>query len=335
MKSCEDGKILNPESERCVNINGRIGKSILKKMFPFPCPDGKILNPESERCVNINGRIGKSILKNRISKSPTKKPRKSSTKKPRKSPTKKPRKSPTKKPSKINVKPVGVGIPTSFLPIVEDCNQNQIWKKYKLIGSGKMGNIYITCKGINCDYVIKMQEENDVYYTEIEALLSLQHTKAVPIVFAAWTCEKIGYIVMEKLYKCSANDSILWKEIGKKLDIIRKEGYLHIDIHNGNVMCNKDGDVILIDFGYAVKRTINGDTQRYPDNMISHNYNWSLTWEYLQTVQENNHNKYFNPAASYTKGIPTKEQINAHQKCTKKYMDARKKLCLEGCQIAC
>jgi hypothetical protein len=30
-----------------------------------------------------------------------------------------------------SVKPVGVGIPTSFLPIVEDCTQNEKWKNIK------------------------------------------------------------------------------------------------------------------------------------------------------------------------------------------------------------
>ena len=28
------------------------------------CPEKKILNPITNRCVNINGKIGKSILKN-------------------------------------------------------------------------------------------------------------------------------------------------------------------------------------------------------------------------------------------------------------------------------
>ena len=163
-----------------------------------------------------------------------------------------------------DVIPVGIGIPTNFLPIVEDCTQNNIWKKHKdkLLGSGTAGNIYIACKATDdCEYVIKIQEKNKDYYTEIEALLFLQDTKVVPKVFAAWSCENLGYFVIEKLYRCKYNDNFMWEEVGKKLDIIREAGYLHVDIHPDNVMCKKDGTVLLIDFGYDVKRTIKLNNQ--------------------------------------------------------------------------
>jgi hypothetical protein len=46
------------------------------------------------------------------------------------------------------VKPVGIGIPTSFLPIVEDCTQNNIWKKHKdtLLASGTKEQILLDKK---------------------------------------------------------------------------------------------------------------------------------------------------------------------------------------------
>ena len=225
------------------------------------------------------------------------------------------------------VKPVGVGIPTRFLPIVQDCTQNKKWQQHKLLGSGKSGNVYVTCKSDDCEYVIKIQKENKDYYTEIEALLSLQHTKAVPIVFAAWTCKKMGYFVIEKLYSCEYNQSIMWEKVGKQLDIIREAGYLHVDIHKNNVMCNKDGKVVIIDFGYAVKRTEQGDKQEYPENPISKSYKLPVTWKYLEVVQKNNHNRYFNPAAIGidTKSITT-EHRSADEKCKKEYRDAREKL---------
>jgi hypothetical protein len=229
----------------------------------------------------------------------------------------------------LDIKPVGIAIPTSFLPIVENCTLNNKWKKQdKKLGSGVSGSSYIACQGADCKYVIKIQEENKQYYTEIDALLYLQRTKAVPIVFAAWTCDKVGYFVMEKLYHCNKYDeNFMWIEVGKKLDIIREAGYLHVDIHKDNVMCKKDGTVVLIDFGYAVKRTIKLDKQEYPDNMVSQSYNLPLTWEYLEILQENNHNRWFNPAAiSLDKKSITKEQILADKKCTIKYTDARNKL---------
>jgi uncharacterized protein (DUF1810 family)/tRNA A-37 threonylcarbamoyl transferase component Bud32 len=226
---------------------------------------------------------------------------------------------PITKLSKKDVNPVGIGIPTSFLPIVENCTLNNKWRKDKEIDSGLSGSTYIACNHADCEYVIKVQKENKEYYTEIEALLYLQRTKATPIIFAAWTCENFGYFVMEKLYPCKHDNNFMWKEVGKKLDIIRQAGYLHVDIHPKNVMCNKNGEVVLIDFGYAVKQSDKGDKQEYPDNKVSQNYKLPLTWEYLEIVQENNHNRYFNPAV-------TKEQRLADKKCTTKYNDARTKL---------
>ena len=229
---------------------------------------------------------------------------------------------PITKLSKKDVKPVGVGIPTNFLSIVEDCTQNEIWKKTdKLVGSGKAGSVYIACKTTDdCEYVIKVQEENKEYYTEIEALLSLQHTKAVPKVFAAWTCGKFGYFVIEKLYPCiHHNNNSMWIAVGIKLDIIRKEGYLQVDIHNGNVMCNKQGQVVLIDFGYAVKRTEKKDKQEYPDHIVSKKHGIPVTWEYLEIIQENNYNTHLNP-------LMTQQQKDRNANIQKKYTDAKAKV---------
>lgn len=174
---------------------------------------------------------------------------------------------------------------------------------------------------------LKYKRKNNNYYTEIESLLSLQHTKVVPIVFAAWTCKKIGYFVIEKLYSCKYNDSIMWEKVGEQLDIIREAGYLHVHINKNNVMCKKDGKVVLIDFGYAVKRTEQGDKQEYPENPISKAYGIPVTLKYLEVLQKHNHNRYFNPASIGLdiKNI-TAEQRSADKKCTKEYMDHTEKL---------
>jgi predicted GNAT family N-acyltransferase len=226
-------------------------------------------------------------------------------------------------PHSLSIKPVGIGIPKSFLSIVEDCTKNEIWKWKETdpIGSGKAGSVYIACKGIDdCDYVVKVQEENKEYYTEIEALLSLQYTNAVPKVFAAWTCDKFGYFVIEKLYPCiHHNNNSMWIAVGIKLDIIRKAGYLQVDIHNGNVMCNKQGQVVLIDFGYAVKRTEKKDKQKYPDHIVSEKYGIPLTWEYLEIIQETNYNTRLNP-------LMTQQQKDRNANIQKKYTDAKAKV---------
>ena len=225
-----------------------------------------------------------------------------------------------------SIKPVGIGIPTSFLPIVEDCTQNEDiwkWKETDKIGSGGYGTVYKTCKGMDCDYVVKVQEENKEYYTEINTLLSLQHTNAVPKVFASWTCKEFGYFVMEKLYPCKHDDDFMWKEVGIKLDIIREAGYLQLDIHIDNVMCNKDGEVVLIDFGSAIKRTEQGDKQEY----ITKAYKVPLTWKDLEILQEESRNYFFNPVVtnSDSKSI-TEEHKLANEKAIQKYNDVQKKI---------
>jgi hypothetical protein len=61
---CEKGKVLNPQTKRCVSETGRIGRSLKKdEAAPPPCEDGKIRNPASGRCVKATGAIGKKLQK--------------------------------------------------------------------------------------------------------------------------------------------------------------------------------------------------------------------------------------------------------------------------------
>jgi len=87
MVKCPAGKIINPESGRCVNRDGKKGKEILKsrkkKSSTKKCPVGKIINPKSGRCVDRDGKKGKEILNSLKKKLSPKKssPKKSSPKK--------------------------------------------------------------------------------------------------------------------------------------------------------------------------------------------------------------------------------------------------------------
>ena len=228
----------------------------------------------------------------------------------------------------LSVKPVGIGIPTNFLPIVEDCTQNNEiwkWKETDKIGSGGWGSAYITCKDMDCDYVVKVQEENEKYYTEIDALLSLEHTKVVPKIFAAWTCKKFGYFVMEKLYPCEYDNKFMWKEVGKKLDIIKDQGYLHFDISRSNVMCKKDGTVLLIDFGLSIKRTKQGDNEGYKTD-----YAALLTWEELEILQEQTLYEYFDFNSDSLDPKSRTEYELAKEKALNKFKVVREKILAAG-----
>ena len=63
MTECPKTKVLNPKTNRCVNINGKLGRAIVKSKLgkTKQCDPSKVLNPITNRCVNVNGRIGKNI----------------------------------------------------------------------------------------------------------------------------------------------------------------------------------------------------------------------------------------------------------------------------------
>lgn len=56
-KRCPSGKILNPQTNRCVNKNGSIGRRLLAQQ----CNPDQQLNPQTNRCVNKAGSIGRRV----------------------------------------------------------------------------------------------------------------------------------------------------------------------------------------------------------------------------------------------------------------------------------
>jgi hypothetical protein len=72
---CPSGKICNPSSGRCVNINGAVGRNLVhgqavsqiiqkigEKQCKTPCLANKICNPKTGRCVARAGPIGKRLI---------------------------------------------------------------------------------------------------------------------------------------------------------------------------------------------------------------------------------------------------------------------------------
>ena len=81
---CPAGKILNPDTGRCVLRTGKIGQEVLRRKkspksashksashksashksasHKSTCPSGKILNPDTGRCVLRTGKIGQEVL---------------------------------------------------------------------------------------------------------------------------------------------------------------------------------------------------------------------------------------------------------------------------------
>lgn len=59
---CRSNQLLNPETGRCVDKDGVVGKSILLKRFRSPCGKKRIRNPSTGRCVKRSGKIGQEII---------------------------------------------------------------------------------------------------------------------------------------------------------------------------------------------------------------------------------------------------------------------------------
>jgi hypothetical protein len=163
--------------------------------------------------------------------------------------------------NRVNVPVPGVGVPKAFEEVVESCNQKE-WKGYDTIGSGRVGSTYTACSINNCNYVIKRQPierveanlretsnyvEFSSFKNEVNALIDLQDWVHAPKIYAAWTCNGDGYIVMEKLYMCDLTNR--YADVVNVIEDLFKRGRVHSDAHQANIMCRESGELVLIDYG--------------------------------------------------------------------------------------
>jgi serine/threonine protein kinase len=195
--------------------------------------------------------------------------------------------------------------------VKEDCKQNEAFNldKKKYISGGAYSEVYdVDVKGII--YAIKVQNlkyNKNEFFQEVIALHELQSTQLVVKMFSAWTCEGIGYILMEKLHTI---DSIfngtefriiankLWDDVGNILNVLSDKGWLHLDVHRKNIMATNEGKIVLIDFGLAVKKTEDGN-QKYPQNRFSKNFP-NITWDQLKLYQNYRFQLQFNGCTQLT-----------------------------------
>ena len=192
-------------------------------------------------------------------------------------------------------------------PIPEDCTKNTLWKmdKWKMdkyLAGGEQATVFsspTTDHEGYYTYVVKSQVANINFFKEVKALKELKDTKRVVEMFDAWICDTSGYIAMEYVRPFGYNSThgitqvTLWKEVGIILSLLSERGWLQIDVHAQNVAMKKDGKIVLIDFGFAVKKT-EGVGQTYPEHLYSITYP-DITWEQLKILQDFNYQKAFNP----------------------------------------
>jgi serine/threonine protein kinase len=288
MNKCNEDEILSPITGKCIKIKDGMIVGNIKQIKSQPL-ESKILNPETGKLVNRDGKLGQKLLQNVTPMKP-------------------------------------YGIDPKFNKIVEDCNIKI--QEGKVLGQGATGSVRQICLADGCNYILKTQYADKLFKDEIEALYDLRNWKHAPKLYAAWTCNGLGYFIQEMLYDCSITPLPNYDTVSKILEELHKKGWAHIDTHSENIMCRKDGTIVLIDFGWAVKGNDNTIVTNHPLNKIFKvdNIPWKLILAQedinvadsfgSRTMKENYKKIVENQNAEYEK-IRQKERRNKRQDKTK------------------
>ena len=151
-------------------------------------------------------------------------------------------------------------IPERFSSLLKNADEVQErWDKKEKIGGGCNGCIYRACKdksSRDCAYVIKVQPFNGQAKAELRAYHSLQGSGLTPRLHAAWRRGRNMYMVIDRLVPCKPQ--LRRKEVFALLDKLERRGWVHVDTHDGNIMCTEsrrgNQKPVLIDFGWSVHR---------------------------------------------------------------------------------
>ena len=109
----------------------------------------------------------------------------------------------------------------------------------------------------DCRYAVKVQKFDAYGKAEVNAYMHFKARKirVGPEFYAAWVCRNKLYIVLERMKNCNGPRDKVWLNRVKHLaDTLEKKGWLHADIHTGNIMCTENNRIVLIDFGWAVQK---------------------------------------------------------------------------------
>ena len=209
-------KIVNVRTGEKVNVNSKIGKYILKQYLIQ-------LGGHTGPCaLNTNGSRCKKNTKGDeyCHLGPTGRCRKNKLHTPKK--------------HKQDLK-------TERYVIIEKLTQGGYGETYevKSLDSGKI-------------YVLKVQEYDRTYIkNEIKALKELKNTGIVVKLVNAWNKGGFTFMIFEDLVPCRHNYKKMVKMVSTLLNRMHKKGWVHGDAHSGNVMCNRNGEAVLIDLGEA------------------------------------------------------------------------------------
>lgn len=143
--------------------------------------------------------------------------------------------------------------------VEENCEWPKTWKVKSYLSRGKFGIVYDVghAEGEGA-FAMKQQKLGKVFESEVRVYVDLQRKnfEHVPPLYGLWKCRDEGFIVMqklkpclskrvskEKIYQFIADVKVVVKELNSK-------GWLHLDLHQGNVLCDPTTNKIkIIDFG--------------------------------------------------------------------------------------
>lgn len=149
-----------------------------------------------------------------------------------------------------------------------------------IIGSGANGSVYRACrindKSEECQYVVKVQPHNYQAKQEVKAYTALAGKRIAPKLHAAWVCKGKLYLVLDMVDICTLSK----KKVDTALKRLYRLGWLHVDTHEGNVMCDARGNTVLIDFGWAVHKDDMSAIENHPTR--------AGTFERLKAIQARN-----------------------------------------------
>jgi serine/threonine protein kinase len=145
--------------------------------------------------------------------------------------------------------------------IEEDCERLNKYELKEVLGEGAFGSVNLLCYKNNCNYVLKVQKNNDIFLDEVQAHYELQHTNCVPKIFDAWSCNDKGYFVIELLSsKINLENKEFLKQLNKCVKTLHNNNWTHNDLKEDNLLFNnKTGNLVLSDLGMATKKTDNLD----------------------------------------------------------------------------
>ena len=150
---------------------------------------------------------------------------------------------------------------------VDVCDgDDQCWEMAHILGTGQAGVVSLLCDlGVDdkdrlqdvsdCDKILKTQYLGRRFYWEVYALTSLpEHVR--PKLLDVWQCMAFnqGFIVEEKTQPLPHDHEYSPQEraeVVRLLEEMRRHGWVHQDLHRGNIHRRTDGSFVFIDFGYS------------------------------------------------------------------------------------